>query len=243
MSRYAGKISALVHKDWMIGRRFLLVAFPVYLLYALMFFQAGTLFIFVSMLFSLFLALGAVIIEEKTQGDTLLCSFPVKRIDIVYARYLTAGLGAGLGMFVTFAVGFVLDIMFAKTHADFNPTMTFAGFLGFFLLLATSVALFFPFYFKYGFFKGGLIFLSVSLLFSILTGAVFNLAWLMARKSASTGLGAFFKDPYKTMVHGIGSIAKAVGPLFLLQAVLILIAGLVWLSILISVRMYSGRDI
>lgn len=94
----------LVWKDAVAARWILLAGLPVYAINLAPLAGIWPVYVTIGLVGSAILAFGSLAIEEIQGTGTLWASLPVRRRDIVFARYLTAVLGVVVGLTVSFGV-------------------------------------------------------------------------------------------------------------------------------------------
>jgi hypothetical protein len=223
----------LLLKDLKVTLIFWPLFFLFYFPYGLIFFQNHAACLAANVIFTFMLALGPTILEDQYATDPLFCSLPLKRSTIVKARYLSAltAVAVGLGLYVSY--GLLLDALKNDREVSFASTLTPAGLLAFLVPVFFLVSLCFPFYFRLGLWPGLAAFLAVLLLLAAAaTGLARLTAYLTGTRFSTATLSALLKNPE----------SGTAPPAWLILAPLLL-AGLVFLSLRLSIRSYSGRDL
>lgn len=101
-------------------------------------------------------------VDERNKSDILLNSLPIKRTTIVSARYLSIFVFTGINFIIYFFVSKILSL--PNLSITFSP-LTLSDFLFTISAIVIFNCIYFPFYFKYGYAKTGII--NFTLLFSL----------------------------------------------------------------------------
>jgi ABC-type transport system involved in multi-copper enzyme maturation permease subunit len=136
-----------VWKDLLLTRWFLLLVAPLYAVQLASLASSPPATALVMWMFTAILAFGPLAVEESQGTEALWNSLPVRRSDVVVARYLSALFGVVLGLVVAWA--------FARVPVAFCG-LTFAW-------LTLVISLFLPCYFRCGIGRGIAVFALLSL--------------------------------------------------------------------------------
>jgi hypothetical protein len=183
-------------------------------------------------------------LEDRYKTEAFYASLPLKRSTVVLARYvLTALLSLAGGIFVFFyayILTSVVKLRFIKI--DLKSLLTFGGITGFVLFIAFLAALYFPFYFRHGLGRGSFIFAAVLLALGIVVTGLERLAANIFHLTGPLFTADFLKDPGLGILLAIGGIRHSLGlPLFV-GATFTLMAGMLAISIRLSIRFYQKRE-
>ena len=167
-----------------------------------------------------------LIIEWTQDADRFLGSLPVSREDMVRARYAEV-LGAAVGATILYAVyGRVLLVFATERLLERWPGApgwaSGEGLLAFFLTVWLVSVAYLPFYFRSGLGKGTWLFLASAA--PVIVGGAVLVRWL---------------SPAWTLID----MAEALGTGVTVIVALAPAAGLGWLSLRLSVRLYDRRDL
>lgn len=233
----------LLVKDLLIIRFYLLIGLPIYLLYSATFYRQPNAFLLVSLGYSLLLAMGATLIEDRSDADVFLLSLPVNRQTVVCARYLSALLGLVTGLLTSVAWGRALAAVIGPGEGGL-PRVTFGGLAAALLVLTVVLSLYFPLYFRFGLVKGVVVLLAVGLGL-VLCGSV---AWQLLAELAPPGESGFLPEllrrPAGSFLDGIGQVLQGLGARTFSSALLVvLVGGLAAASLKLSVVWYRRRDL
>jgi len=177
------------------------------------------------------LLLVPLFIEDRYRTEALYCSLPLKRSTIVRARYLLSGFVFAAGTILMFAYGYFANSVFKMKLIKINleALRTLEGMLGFLFAAMFLISIFFPFYFRFGLAKGVVVFTT------IIMGLIIALAALFPGKE-------ILNDPGTGILQALGNVKHSLtAPLFLFFS-LALGAGIVFLSVRVSIRFYDQRD-
>jgi ABC-2 type transport system permease protein len=183
-------------------------------------------------------------LEDRLKTEILYASLPLKRSTMVLARYVLTGfLTLGCGLFV-FGYGYFLSsvVKLPFVRIDFQSFLTVEGVAGFIVFTAFIAALYYPFYFRSGLGRGSFIFAAVLLVLTVIFAGLERSAAYVFHLTRPLFTEEFLKDPGLGIVRALGSSKDWLGlPLFV-GGVLILMAGMLLLSIRLSIRFYEQRD-
>ncbi len=235
----------LLLKDVRLTRLFWLPALAVYALFHLIFTLSPAAYFFGHVFFALLLSIAVPGIEYMSRTDHISAALPVRRAEIVGARYLEtlAVILVFLGLFLSYSrlVRVIINVPGLRN----SPLPTIHAGLAFCILTAVLASLFFPFYFRSGMGKG-LYGFSYTILFALIFSAMFSMhregklaAGRMPPVSGSTGgpASGFFGASF------LGSLERALGnPVCFVLSVLSA-AAVVYVSLRLSIIFYEKRDI
>ncbi len=183
-------------------------------------------------------------LEDRCKAEMLYASLPLKRSTMVLARYALAGfLTMGGGLFV-FGYGYFLSsvVKLPFVRLDLKSLFTVEAVAGFIVFTAFIAALYYPFYFRSGLGRGSFVFAAVFLGLSAIFTGLERAAAHLFHLTRPLLTEEFLKDPGLGIVRALGGLKDSLGlPLFVGSA-LILIAGMLLISIRLSVRFYEQRD-
>lgn len=226
-----------LHKDWATCRLFVLVVFPFYLLYGVIaHMAAGMLFLFHIMM-ALALSLLPLLMEERYQTDTWLCSLPVSRWEVVAVRYVTVLVVTTLMLLLYAVFGALLRWLLPREQALplLHPGMVIA----FYLLPLLMLSVFLPFYFRYGLSRG---FFRMNM--SVM-GLLLVVMVVLELRSSLGGLWRYLRSPeflsapMGTLLGGFVEWLKAGG---IGVVVLLGLLSVPVISLALSVRFYGRRE-
>lgn len=231
---------SLVWKDMVAARLLLLAALPIYALNLAAMVSAPPIFVLISFLFSGTLAFGSLAIDELGGTEPLWASLPVRRADIVFARYLTTILGAGLGLGISFGVERAVA---AFRGTSGSAAASAAAHLVLLLLLLLAAAVLLPLCLRLGPGNGSLAFAAITLggLLVLSVGGQ-GLLWLLGRSNPLLDPGLYQGAPRTEQAREAAAWLEEHGPLLLGLASMITAAVLA-ISAGIARRLYELRDL
>jgi len=168
------------------------VVVAVFLILSAQFVRFDTVYFWTGIAFAGGLTLFLPWLEWLLDGDRLLASLPVRRADLVRARYVIAVAAVGVALVVWWAWGRLLLPLVDPDRAMSSLWATVEGRLTFVCCAGLTLAVFLPFHFALGLTRGGTAFtavaVGVALAGLLLTGAPGNPA--TGLESLITGLRA-----------------------------------------------------
>jgi len=234
----------LCGKDFMAGRWWWLLFMASYVLY----------FTF-PLMQSLGLMVGAValitacvfvtlFLEDRFKTEVFYASLPIRRSSIVLARYvLTAFLSLACLVFVFFYGYLLISVVKLRWIAiDLGSLLSLDGLTGYVVFITFLAALYFPFYFRHGLARGSFIFAAVLLGLVIVLAGAERLTTNVLHLTETLFVPEFLKDPGLGIIRTIGTVRDSLGlPLFV-GAGFLLMAGMLVISVRLSVRFYERRE-
>ena len=235
----------LLVKDFRALGLFWLLGLVINIFFVMVFIEVNLAFLMVQVVLTFLLAMVQPVVEDRFGLGSFLNSLPVSREDVVKAKYLCTGVLVLAGLAVFMAVPSGLGWLVHSPHAKTAPLLAPAGLLSFLLPLALLELLYLPFYFRHGLGRSLWFFLvSVLVLGAIVPGALRVIAGLAGRPLAEI----FPVDreilavPYKPLLPLAKRLQAALGTAGLSAACLLVLTGLTWLSLRLSIRFYKRRE-
>ncbi|WP_127585380.1 ABC-2 transporter permease [Paenibacillus koleovorans] len=219
-------VAQLLVKDLRVTRKFILLglAFVGFFCFALGAFEGLPLAVPAAIL-GHFLTVTASKMDERNNNGMLLASLPVRRRDLVTAKYMSLLLFTGLAFLLTLGWRLVGGAVLA---ADELPSFQAGATLIALLALAVFYAVYFPLYFQFG--PRAAHVLDIIVMFTLAAG---GLAAMRAMEwFGSSGAVEKFRSWWNSA--GDGSLALWCA---------VLIVGLLTASWLVSVLLYERRDL
>lgn len=209
----------LIIKDILIQKKtffYALAFYPIFIIFALQGMPEG-MFTMGSFFISYMLIFGAFAYDERSRADLFVLSLPVKKREVVAARYLSFILFALLGCLVM-----TLYIYIAKTlNMDINlGTISFSKILTNLMTIAIIFSIYMPIMFKFGSSKTKVIGTFVFAFLGVSLSAIAN--YLNTEKNI---------DLIRNMPQWLAIIAP----------ILIILISL-YISLRVSARIYSTRE-
>jgi len=224
----------LVWKDIIILKRFLWLA-PLYGFFALFFFRtnpggalsAGTVMVI------FMLVLQAIMLDDKNKSEIMLNSLPLRRKDIVLAKYISGFLYATLVILLFLVAQTVVTVMGISISIT---KISLEGIAGALIAMALLISFYFPIYFKFGYLRSRIV---GTILFVVLF-FLFPLGISLAQHS-----GGMNNPILQSIIISLQSVAGWLQTQadwqiasYILALALILTAA----SALLSVRFYTRRE-
>ena len=236
---------ALLRKDLRTTRIFWAPMAFSYGTFLLMFMENRWAFLAAAVALAFVAAVTVLGIDDRYQSDPLNAALPGTRRSLVGGRFLGWAVvtGAALALFLAFAALF--GDRFGDRAAGLASLLTVRGAAAFLIGTALSGLLFFPFYFRLGFWRGMWPFLAagLALWIAVLYAAPRLVAAgacpLLQARPATGALGS--------TVRGLRALAwlidNSLGRPAVLAAAAAVLVLLVWASFCLSVRFYRKRDL
>jgi ABC-2 type transport system permease protein len=233
----------LCRKDFIISRFYLLLILPFYLLQALAFSRLSEHGYYLVHLAAI-LGMMAVplILEDMGKTDQTLCSVPLARATIVYARYLYSMMFIILGTLFCIAYAYCLSLLSGFAGIDWLPPFSVPASLLTFYMLFLLVMIHLPFYFRYGLLKGTMVhlFILLALLFAIL--AIQSVSGYLSGITSALVDPEYLRDRGGWMVQSLERAFRSHGSLVtygFLSAIALVAA---FISMGLSIHFYNERD-
>lgn len=232
----------LVWKDLVAARRVLLLAVPLFVFQTATFAGFGPALLLSTFLFTALFAFGSIALEEIQGMEPLWGSLPLRRGQIVGARYLTTVLGCVMGLAMSWAVGQAATRLVFRAAAEASPFVGVAAHLALLAQLLFAAAFFLPFCFRFGAGRGALLF-SAWAMGALVALSVGGQALLYLAGRANPLLDpAFWTD--KGMLPEPGTLQWLDrGWRWILGGWVLLAAGAIAVSAKLSQRLYERRDL
>ena len=157
--------------------------------------------------------------EKMRRGEMLLCSLPISRPTIIRGKYLVASLIAIVGMILWFLNACLLNSIFIDTPGDFH-------------LFTNPIVIFFIlFYFSF----------FISIFFPIVT--IFDKIWALTNLSIL--FAVIFIVPFSLYYEARGLLIAEfkAGNIFIITLLTAIMIILLWLSIIISTKLFKRREL
>ena len=183
-------------------------------------------------------------LEDRYKTEVFYASLPLKRSTVVLARYVLVGFLALVSAAWTFVHGYLLNsvVKLRFIRIDLRSLFSVEGIAGYFFFAAFLAALFFPFYFKLGLGLGALIFAVVCLALGSLFFVFQFLATEALHLTGPLSMPEFLKDPGLGILRAIGGIKASLGVPLFIGALIVFMAGMLFISIRLSIRVYEKRE-
>lgn len=162
--------------------------------------------------------------EEKNKSDIMLNSLPIKRTNIVAAKYMS--------VFVYFAMGMIVYALFTKImimiQVPLKPyPITLEAFIGGFVAVSFMTGIWLPIYFKFGYMK-----------LRVLNFVLFFLFFF-----GTSYLTRFFKEKQNSQwVQNIINFLDSQGDIIITLAIIAIVIIFLLISYGLSIKFYSKRE-
>jgi hypothetical protein len=238
-------MSRLLTKDLKAVGLFWLGGLVVDVLFVTVFVEVNLAFLFVQVILTFLLGIVQPAVEDRFGVAPFLNSLPVRRGQVVVAQYLAAGLIVLCGLGVLVAVPTALHAI--APSAPVAPTVWLrpAGIAAFLVPIVLLEILFLPLYFRLGLGRAIWGFLVALLALGGVAGGLMKMLSILAGRPLSR---IFPLDrevlviPYKPFLPLAGKLKEALGAAGLAAAALAVLAGLVYLSLRLSMGFYERRE-
>lgn len=216
---------SLIIKDVLIQKKQLIFAI-VYLAFVLVAFQGmgEAMFPMGLVAFTYLLSMTACAYEEKNKAELLLNSLPIKRVDIVTAKYLSMILYTILGMFSYKVMTTIINLVNIplKTYP-----LSLEIIIGSLAAVCLMTGIWFPIYFKFGYMKMRIA--TFVLFFLFFFGSSLMTSFLKTRQDSQ-------------WVDGIISFFESQNDIVIALVLLLIIVLYMLLSFSLSVWFYNKRE-
>lgn len=230
----------LVRKDLVVARWFLIFGIPLFALQLALTASLAPVFVIFTMVFTGLLGFGSIGLEDHQNTESLWCSLPVTRREVVLARYLSTGLGLLFGLGLSWSIGLAAaQLMGTGSNRDAAVSAGILAHATLFALLALLAAIFLPCYFRFGAGKGLVVFSAVAIGVLIVAPLLLHLTLLLA------GYGNPLMDP-QVWRRGAEKLRAEEGARLAQRVVgglVVLASGAALASAGLSIRFFEKRDL
>jgi len=229
----------LILKDLVAARWLLIILIPFYVLQLATFTYAAPLFLLATLVFTALLGFGSIGLEDHQNTETLWCSLPVDRREVVLGRYLSVLLGVTFGIVLSWLTNLIVAGLAgasARNSIIFPDPWRHAALLVFMVLLA---GVFLPCYFRFGASKGLAVFSALGIGALIVFSLPTQLAFYLAGHSRLLADPELWRETAAKF-----SAAERARLAHLVIGILALLASAAFLvSAGLSIRFYEKRDL
>ena len=175
-------------------------------------------------------------IDNLFNAEVHFCSLPIERKKIVYQRYLMSAIMTIAGLLLTMVVTLLFENLLRKTPGRVELIYTYKGIFAYFFIVILIKSYLLPFIFRYGFKKG--------LGLGGLVNMIFFVIVIILRITASLieGVKVFTIKYLTLLVKEVIKIAEFFGSTGSQILLVFITAGIVFLSLTLSVRLYKKRE-
>lgn len=237
-------IVLFVWRDLRSCARWLALAGGVFVVHGAAAFPFPGMYLLLALLFPLFLAVGPLLVEIKHPTDRLWASLPLRRWELVSARYAAAALGLGIGLGASLVLSVLLWAVYPPVRWPAPPPLVVASaVLGLAFLLSWFLSAYLPFVFRFGPARGPLIFAGTTVGVSILVSAAQHLVATLFPETGFSWLATVLRAPGKAVLGALAAVRDLWGAPALLVLLAVLTLALAAASLALSIRFYRRRDL
>jgi len=231
---------ALIRKDLIACRLFLIIGLAIYVLYAMAAFQQPLIFFIMNIGATILLVLMPIVVDDKFRIDTLVCYLPPSRRTVVMARYVNALIALLGGLGLQYGFGAILSVYFEKQGfwTLCAPQAVFA----FCIVPVALVSLYLPCFFRLGLGRGTFVFAILIAVLTILMSSPFFASGLLSGKGGFELTPELVQHPEMAFVALIDHIAASVGSARFYTITALSTVALVAVSVFVSIRFFQQRD-
>jgi hypothetical protein len=235
----------LLAKDVRLVAPYLWLIVPAHVLFCVQAFLVPELDFWMNLAVALAWTAAIALVEWQSDTDRLIASLPTARATVVEARYASALAAVAIGLLLYIVYGHA--VMAVATDrlmvrwSGMTPAWTSADGVAAFLLVGyLLVVVFLPFYFRFGFSLGAMLF-SVSAAAAIAVATA--LTRLGVRGKFAAGPAHAGLAPSETVREWLSSLSVSWGPAAASLAILAAATLFGVLSVRLSIRFYQRRDL
>jgi hypothetical protein len=222
----------VIRKDLLLTRKRLLLNAGLFFVFLIVLVHAGDapaeLFAGSAALMFSFVPVTVITQEDRCRAATVGCSLPVRRRDVVRARYLL-GLGFGVaGVVAAFLLALVLPGSPYGASALFSPSTVLIALT----VLALSLALLLPFTIRFGL---------IGILVALVAFQVLGLVVLFVANRF--GITAGVRKTIGAAAAVVSEFHASLGDAGFFIAVLVLLTALLALSVRVSTILFEGKEL
>ncbi len=185
-----------------------------------------------------------LLLEDRYKTEVFYASLPLKRSTIAPARYVLVGFLALVCAAWTFVYGYFLNsvVKLRFIQIDLQSLFSVEEIAGYLFFTAFLAALFFPFYFRHGLGRGSFIFAVVCLVLGSIFIGLERLAANVFSLTRPLLTSEFLKDPGLGILAAMAGVKARLGVPLFIEGLLVLMAGMLFVSIRLSIRFYEKRE-
>jgi len=226
----------LVEKDFKAGYLVLLFIGVTWIMYAMTAFLYN-LMVPLAMVFAVGLSLVFPFLDSSFKAEVHIASLPLKRSDIVYARYLSSLIMVSMALIVTVITGKLLEAVLPFPGKGFEIILTFQGIAAFLSVVIMALSYLLPFIFRFGCGKGiGFAFVLITSVVIVITGYKLLIPFIHGETIL---ISSFFQN-ILTQLQNMTIFSWRRGIQIFLIFISVFIA---FISVKLSVKFYSKRDL
>ena len=231
---------ALIRKDLIACRLFLVIGLAMYVLWAVSMDQQPLGFFMLNIGAIIVLTLAPIIVDDKYRIETLVCFLPPSRSKVVVARFVMALFALLTGLAAQYGLGAILSILSDET--GFWTLCSPQAVLAFCIVPVAFVSLYFPCFFRFGLVRGSFVFVILTIaLASLMTSPLFATN-LLSANGGFVLTREMLQHPETALVALIDHVAAIIGGSRFFVAVSIGSVALITASVTFSIRFFNWRD-
>ncbi len=232
----------LIKKDLIFGRNSLLLNFIMLLAFSGVMFKISMLdmWLVISILYIVVLVITPITLEDKLKTDSLMASMPLKRSTIINSRYLYAVIIIMILTIFMLSYGYVLDRFITANYIDYSNAFTFSRIFSVMFFSVVLVSFLVPLVYRFGA-SGLMIGLGTTMLLSTVIFMITAIGFknTMLRRV----LGGFFERLENGgLSNFFVSISVNIGPLLAVLALTGIMAALIFISMRVSLFVYTRKE-
>lgn len=231
---------ALIRKDLIACRLFLLIGLAVYVLYGMSAFQQPLIFFIMNIGVTILLVQLPIVVDDKYRMDTLVCYLPPSRSKVVLARYSIALIAVLTGLGLHYGLGAILSVYFEEQ--GFWALCEPQAVLAFCIVPVALVSLHLPCFFCFGFGRGTFVFVILIILLTIFMTSPFVVGGLLNDNDGFALTPEMLQHPELAFVALIDHVAGLVGSRRFYSTMTFGTVAFVVVSIFFSIRLFERRD-
>ena len=232
----------LIKKDLIFGRNNLLINFIILLVFGAVMFKISMLdmWLMISILYIVIIVITPITLEDKLKTDSLMASMPLKRSTIINSRYLYAMFTIIILTFFILSYWYVLDRFIIANYIDYSNVFTFSRVFSMVFFSVIIISFLVPIIFRFG--QNGMI---IGLGASVLLSTVFFIIAGLGLRSEilKQTLASFFESlEGGRLSNFFASVSANIGTLFAVLALTGIMAVLTFISMRVSLFVYSRKE-
>ena len=232
----------LIKKDLIFGRNSLLLNFIMLLAFGGVMFKISMLdmWLMISMLYVVVLVITPITLEDKLKTDSLMASMPIKRSTIINSRYLYAVIIIIILTIFMLSYGYVLDRFINANYIDYSNALTFSRVFSVIFFSVVLVSFLVPLVYRFGA-SGLMIGLGATML---LTTVLFMITAIGLKNTMLRRVlgGLFERVENGGLSNFFASISANIGPLFSILILIGIMAALIFISMRVSLFVYTRKE-
>jgi len=232
----------LIKKDLIFGRNSLLINFLLLLVFGGVMFKISMLdiWLLIIIIYIAIFVISPITIEDKLKTDSLMASMPLKRSTIINSRYLFGILVIIIVTVFMLSYGYVLDRFIAANYIDYSNAFTFSRVFSMIFFSVVLISFLIPVVLRFG--QNGMM---IGLAGSVLLSTVLFMITALGIKNTilKRVLGGFFERVENGGLSNFFTAVSAnIGPLFATLILTGIMAVLIFISMRISLFVYTRKE-